>query len=39
VESYTEQPPTDTLLVCDLQKNPTMSKFYFENGLAAAGIK
>jgi len=39
VESYSEQPPTDTLLVCDLQKNPTMSKFYFQNGLAAAGIK
>ncbi len=39
VESYPQQPPTDTLLVCDLQKNPDMSKFYFENGLAAAGIK
>lgn len=39
VESYPQQPPTDTLLVCDLQKNPNLSKFYFENGLAAAGIK
>jgi urea transport system substrate-binding protein len=39
VESYPQQPPTDTLLVCDLQKNPNQSKFYFENGLAAAGIK
>lgn len=39
VESYPQQPPTDTLLVCDLEKNPNLSKFYFENGLAAAGIK
>ncbi len=39
VKSYMQQPPTDTLLVCDLQKNPNQAKFYFENGLAAAGIK
>ena len=39
IESYPQQPPTDTMLVCDLQKNPNMAKFYFEKGLAAAGIK
>jgi urea transport system substrate-binding protein len=39
LESYEQQPPADTLLVCDLQKNPNQAKFYFENGLAAAGIK
>ncbi len=39
VESYPAQPPSDTLLVCDLQANPNQAKFYFENGLAAAGIK
>ena len=39
VESYPAQPPADTLLVCDLQANPDSAKFYFENGLAAAGIK
>jgi branched-chain amino acid transport system substrate-binding protein len=39
LETYPQQPPTDTLLVCDLQKNPDQAKFYFENGLAAAGIK
>ncbi len=39
VKSYMQQPPADTLLVCDLQKNPNQAKFYFENGLAAAGIK
>ncbi len=39
LESYPQQLPTDTLLVCDLQKNPDQATFYFENGLAAAGIK
>lgn len=39
LESYEQQPPTDTLLVCDLQKDPNQAKFYFENGLEAAGIK
>ena len=39
VESYPAQPPSDTLLVCDLVANPDSAKFYFENGLAAAGIK
>ena len=39
VESYPAQPPADTLLVCDLVANPNQAKFYFENGLAAAGIK
>jgi urea transport system substrate-binding protein len=33
------QPPADTQLVCDLVENPDQSTFYFENGLAAAGIK
>jgi len=39
LETYEQQPPSDTLLVCDLQKDPNQAKFYFENGLAAAGIK
>lgn len=39
LESHEQQPPTDTLLVCDLQKDPNQAKFYFENGLEAAGIK
>jgi urea transport system substrate-binding protein len=39
LESYNQQPPSDTLLVCDLIKNPNQAKFYFENGLKAAGIK
>lgn len=39
LESFPSQPPTDTLLVCDLNENPNQSTFYFENGLAAAGIK
>jgi len=39
LETYQQQPPTDTLLVCDLQKDPNQAKFYFENGLEAAGIK
>lgn len=38
IESHTAQPPTDTLLVCDLVKNPNQSTFKFENGLKAAGI-
>jgi branched-chain amino acid transport system substrate-binding protein len=39
VESHPAQPPSDTLLVCDLVANPDQATFYFENGLAAAGIK
>lgn len=39
LESHEQQPPTDTLLVCDLKANPNQAKFYFENGLEAAGIK
>lgn len=39
LETYEQQPPSDTLLVCDLAANPNQSKFYFENGLEAAGIK
>ncbi len=39
LESHEQQPPTDTLLVCDLQADPNQAKFYFENGLEAAGIK
>ena len=39
IESFPAQPPTDTLLVCDLNANPNQAKFYFENGLKAAGIK
>ena len=39
LETYEQQPPSDTLLVCDLVANPNQSKFYFENGLEAAGIK
>lgn len=39
LESHEQQPPTDTLLVCDLVENPDQSTFYFENGLEAAGIK
>jgi branched-chain amino acid transport system substrate-binding protein len=38
VESYQSQPPTDTLMVCDLVANPDQSVFKFENGLKAAGI-
>ncbi len=30
LESYEQQPPTDTLLVCDLQKDPNQAKLYFE---------
>ncbi len=39
LESFPAQPPSDTLLVCDLDANPTLSTFYFENGLEAAGIE
>jgi branched-chain amino acid transport system substrate-binding protein len=39
IETYEAQPPTDTQLVCDLNANPNQSTFYFENGLAAAGIE
>lgn len=39
IETYEQQPPTDTLLVCDLVADPNQSTFKFENGLEAAGIK
>ena len=39
VESFDNQPPADTQLVCDLNANPNQSTFLFENGLEAAGIK
>ena len=39
LESFEQQPPTDTLLVCDLEADPNQAVFYFENGLAAAGIE
>ena len=39
LETYEAQPPTDTLLVCDLVADPDQSTFKFENGLEAAGIK
>ncbi|WP_417516870.1 ABC transporter substrate-binding protein [Minwuia sp.] len=39
IESFPDQDPKDTMLVCDLEKNPTEAKFYFENGLKAAGIE
>lgn len=39
LESYEQQPPADTLLVCDLEADPNRATFYFENGLAAAGIE
>lgn len=38
LETYENQPPSDTLLVCDLVADPTQSTFKFENGLKAAGI-
>ena len=38
LETYENQPPTDTLLVCDLVADPSQSTFKFENGLKAAGI-
>lgn len=39
LESFPNQPPADTALVCDLKANPDQATFYFENGLEAAGIK
>ncbi len=39
VDSFENQPPADTQLVCDLNQNPNQSTFLFENGLAAAGIE
>ena len=39
LEVYEDQPPTDTLLVCDLVADPNQAVFKFENGLEAAGIK
>lgn len=39
VESFENQPPADTQLVCDLVANPDQSAFLFENGLEAAGIE
>lgn len=39
LESFPKQEPRDTMLVCDLQANPNEAKFYFENGLKAAGIE
>ena len=38
LEVHEAQPPTDTLLVCDLVADPSQSVFKFENGLEAAGI-
>ncbi len=39
IQSYEQQQPTDTQLVCDLIAKPNQSNFYFENGLKAAGIE
>ena len=39
IETHENQPPTDTLLVCDLVADPNQSTFKFENGLEAAGIE
>ena len=39
LEVYEDQPPTDTLLVCDLVADPSQAVFKFENGLEAAGIE
>ncbi len=39
LESFENQPPADTQLVCDLVANPNQNTFLFENGLEAAGIK
>jgi urea transport system substrate-binding protein len=39
IEQHEAQPPADTQLVCDLVANPDQATFYFENGLAAAGIE
>ena len=38
LEVHEAQPPSDTLLVCDLVADPNQSTFKFENGLEAAGI-
>jgi len=38
IQTYEQQQPTDTQLVCDLIATPNQSNFYFENGLKAAGI-
>ncbi|MCU0908010.1 MAG: transporter substrate-binding protein [Rhodobacteraceae bacterium] len=39
IEQHEAQPPADTQLVCNLVENPNQSTFFFENGLAAAGIQ
>lgn len=39
LESFENQPPADTQLVCDLNENPDQHVFKFENGLEAAGIE
>lgn len=39
LESYADQPPADTQLVCDLVAEPNQNTFKFENGLEAAGIE
>ena len=39
LESFADQPPADTQLVCDLNENPNQNVFKFENGLEAAGIE
>ncbi len=39
LESFSDQPPADTQLVCDLVAEPNQSTFKFENGLEAAGIE
>ncbi len=39
IQSHPQQQPTDTQIVCDLIKKPNDASFYFENGIAAAGIK
>ncbi|MCY4286667.1 MAG: transporter substrate-binding protein [Thiotrichales bacterium] len=39
LEVHEDQPPADTLLVCDLVADPNQSVFMFENGLEAAGIE
>jgi urea transport system substrate-binding protein len=39
LEQHEAQPPADTQLVCNLIETPNQSNFFFENGLAAAGIE
>jgi branched-chain amino acid transport system substrate-binding protein len=39
LEQHDAQPPADTQIVCDLVSNPDQATFFFENGLAAAGIE